>query len=87
MVAVTVARPTRGRKSPSPPEDPDSHNAAYVLALRWLSARELSEGQVRERLARRGYTAWAVDAAIRRLIQQRAVDERGPGVVLRSQCE
>jgi regulatory protein len=63
-------------KKPRSPEDPDSDNAAYALALRWLSARELSEGQVRERLDRRGYTLKAVDSAVRRLIDQRTIDDR-----------
>jgi regulatory protein len=62
-------------KKPRPPEDPDSDNAAYVLALRWLSARELSEGQVRERLVRRGYTSKAVDPAVQRLTRQRTLDD------------
>ena len=63
-------------KKPRPPEDPDSDKAAYLLALRWLSARELSEGQVRERLDRRGYTPKAVEPAVQRLIQQRTLDDR-----------
>jgi len=63
-------------KKPRPPEDPDSDKAAYFLALRWLSARELSEGQVRERLDRRGYTSKAVDPAVQKLIQQRTLDDR-----------
>jgi regulatory protein len=63
-------------KKPRPPEDPDSDKAAYFLALRWLSARELSEGQVRERLGRRGYTSKAVDPAVQKLMQQRTLDDR-----------
>ena len=63
-------------KKPRPPEDPDSDKAAYFLALRWLSARELSEAQVRERLDRRGYTSKAVDPAVRKLIQERTLDDR-----------
>ena len=38
-------------KKPRPPDDPDSSKAAYSRALRWLTARELSEGQVRIQLA------------------------------------
>jgi regulatory protein len=57
--------------------DPFSSKAAYFLALRWLSARDLSEGQVRERLARRGYTAAAaIDPAIERLTRDRTLDDR-----------
>jgi len=63
-------------KKPRPPDDPDSDKAAYFLALRWLSARELSEGQVRERLDRRGYTSKAVNPAVQKLIQQRTLDDR-----------
>jgi regulatory protein len=63
-------------KKPRPPEDPDSDKAAYFLALRWLTARELSEGQVRERLDRRGYTTQATGPAIQRLIQERTLDDR-----------
>ena len=63
-------------KKPRPPEDPDSEKAAYFVALRWLSARELSEGQVRERLDRRGYTPQAICPAVERLIQNRTIDDR-----------
>src|SRR5262245_33692170 len=51
---------------------PDS---AYVAALKWLSGRELSERQVRQRLARRGYPADEIDAAIARLTQDRSLDD------------
>jgi regulatory protein len=63
-------------KRARPPADPDSTRAAYAVALGWLSARELSEGQVRQRLARRGYTARAIDPAIARLIAERTLDDR-----------
>ena len=61
---------------PRSPDDPDSDKNAYFLALRWLSARELSEGQVRERLDRRGYTPQAVGSAVERLIRDRTIDDR-----------
>ena len=51
---------------------PDS---AYVAALRMLGGRELSERQVRQRLARRGYDADEIDAAITRLVQDRSLDD------------
>lgn len=54
----------------------DSPKAAYFVALRWLTARELSEAQVRDRLARRGYTDAAISPAIDRLIQDRTLDDR-----------
>ena len=63
-------------KKPRPPEDPDSSNAAYVRALRWLTARELSEAQVRSRLAEKGYTEIAIKPALERLIRDRTVDDR-----------
>jgi regulatory protein len=63
-------------KRPRPPEDPTSDKAAYFLALRWLGARELSEGQVRERLNRRGYDPNAIETAVQRLVQDRTIDDR-----------
>lgn len=63
-------------KRPRPPEDPDSSKAAYFRALRWLTARELSESQVRDRLADRGYSAGAIDPAIEQLLQDRTIDDR-----------
>jgi regulatory protein len=59
-----------------PPRDPDSFKAAYFRALRWLTARELSEAQVRHRLAERGYTDAAIRTAIARLIQEQTIDDR-----------
>jgi regulatory protein len=41
-----------------------------------LARRELSEAQVRQRLARAGYAADAVDDAIGRLIADGAIDDR-----------
>jgi regulatory protein len=63
-------------RSSTGPEDPDSSKAAYFLALRWLAARELSEGQVRERLDRRGYSSLAIEPAIQRLLEGRTLDDR-----------
>jgi regulatory protein len=63
-------------KKSRPPEDPDSSKAAYFRALRWLTARELSEAQVRDRLADKGYTDVAIVPAIERLIQDRTLDDR-----------
>jgi regulatory protein len=48
---------------------------AYIDALRMLGRRELSEAQVRQRLARRDHEPDAIDAAIARLIEQRAIDD------------
>jgi regulatory protein len=63
-------------KRSRPPEDPDSSKAAYFRALRWLSARELSETQVRSRLAEKGYTDTAIKPAVERLLQDRTLDDR-----------
>ena len=51
---------------------PDS---AYLTALKMLSGRELTERQVRQRLARRGYDADAIDAAVERLKHDRSLDD------------
>jgi len=40
-----------------------------------LGRRELSEAQVRQRLARRGYDEQAIDEAIGRLKEERAIDD------------
>jgi regulatory protein len=40
-----------------------------------LARRELSEAQVRQRLARRGHDEDAIDAAVARLIEERAIDD------------
>jgi regulatory protein len=58
------------------PEDPDSSKAAYFRALRWLTARELSEAQVRSRLAEKGYSDTAITPAVERLLQDRTLDDR-----------
>jgi regulatory protein len=47
----------------------------YLDGLRMLARRELSEMQVRQRLARKGYERDAVDAAIARLREERAIDD------------
>jgi regulatory protein len=63
-------------KKPRPPEDPESSKAAHVLALRWLTARELSEAQVRARLTDKGYTDTAIESAVARLVKDRTLDDR-----------
>jgi regulatory protein len=49
--------------------------SAYLDALRMLARRELSEAQIRQRLARRGHDARAIDDAVRRLKDERALDD------------
>lgn len=56
--------------------DPDSSKAAYFVALRWLTARERSEAQVRQRLVERGYSHTAIALAIGRLVAERTLDDR-----------
>lgn len=51
---------------------PDS---AYITALKMLGGRELSERQVRQRLARRGYDEEAIDAAVARLKTDGSLDD------------
>jgi regulatory protein len=50
--------------------------SAYLDGLRMLGRRELSEAQVRQRLARKGHEPDAVEAAIERLRGERAIDDR-----------
>jgi len=49
--------------------------SAYVDGLRMLGRRELSEAQVRQRLARKGHEPDAVNAAVERLRAERAIDD------------
>jgi regulatory protein len=48
---------------------------AYVDGLKMLARRELSERQVRERLARKGHEPDDIDRAIARLLAERAIDD------------
>jgi regulatory protein len=58
----------------------------YVTALRMLARRELSEAQLRQRLARRQHTPEAIDAAVARLIADRSLDDtRVAGAIARSE--
>src|SRR5436190_11517250 len=50
-------------------------SSPYVEALRMLARRELSEAQVRQRLARRGHEDDAIDEAVVRLKAERAIDD------------
>ena len=49
--------------------------APYLDALKMLARRELSEAQVRQRLARRGHDPDAIDDAVARLKEERAIDD------------
>ena len=48
---------------------------AYVAALRMLARRELSEAQVRQRLARKEFADTDIDEAVTRLKDDRAIDD------------
>jgi regulatory protein len=50
-------------------------NAAYLDGLKLLARRELSERQVRQRLARKGHDEAAIEAAVARLREERAIDD------------
>lgn len=54
----------------------DSVDRAYVAGLKMLGRRELSESQVRTRLARREFDPTDIDMAVTRLTEQRALDDR-----------
>jgi regulatory protein len=49
--------------------------SAYIDGLKMLARRELSETQVRQRLARKGHTRTEIDEAIARLRDERALDD------------
>jgi regulatory protein len=50
-------------------------NAAYLDGLKMLARRELSEHQIRQRLARKGHDSDLIDEAVARLRQERAIDD------------
>jgi regulatory protein len=59
---------------------------AYTDALRMLARRDLSEAQVRERLARRAHSSTAIDTAVARLLEERAIDDaRAASAIARAQ--
>jgi len=49
--------------------------SAYDDVLRMLARRELSELQVRQRLARKGHDRPSIDDAVARLREERAIDD------------
>jgi regulatory protein len=60
----------------------DDNRAAYLDGVRMLSRRELSEAQVRQRLARRQHPADAIDHAVQRLRDERALDDARVAAVI-----
>jgi regulatory protein len=58
----------------------------YLDAVKMLARRELSEAQLRQRLARRQHDADAIEAAITRLKADRSLDdERVAGAIARTE--
>jgi regulatory protein len=61
-------------------------NDTYLAALKMLAGRELSEAQVRQRLARRQHDQESIDAAITKLKADGSLDDaRVAGAIARSQ--
>jgi regulatory protein len=50
--------------------------SAYIDGLKMLGRRELSERQVRQRLARKEYSQDDIDEAVARLREERAINDR-----------
>ena len=50
--------------------------SAYIDGLKMLGRRELSEQQVRQRLARKAYEQDEIDDAVARLREERAIDDQ-----------
>jgi regulatory protein len=60
--------------------------SARVAALKMLARRELSEAQLRQRLARRGYEESEIEPAIERLKADRSIDDaRVAGAIARTE--
>ncbi len=60
--------------------------SARVAALKMLARRELSEAQVRQRLARRGYDESSIEIAVERLKADGAIDDaRVAGAIARTE--
>jgi regulatory protein len=73
-------------RSPKPGAASDPRDSARVAALKMLARRELSEAQVRQRLARRGHAPEDIDAAVDRLKAERAIDDsRVAGAIARTE--
>ena len=61
-------------------------SSPYVDALKLLAGRDLSEARIRQRLARLGHDAAAIDDAVERLKAERALDDaRTAAAIARSQ--
>ena len=84
--AVFPMRRYHSRPSDADGATPSATRSAYVAGLTMLASRELSESQIRQRLARRGYTADEIDEAAVRLKSERAIDDaRVAGAIARTE--
>jgi regulatory protein len=84
MPKAQSLKPKAGKRLPSGKFVPTV--SARTAALRMLARRELSESQVRQRLARRGYEESEIDSAIERLKIDRAIDDaRVAGAIARTE--
>jgi regulatory protein len=64
-----------------------SPSKAYITGLKLLATRELSEAQLRLRLARRGHEADDIESAIARLKTDRSLDdERTAAAIARTEA-
>jgi regulatory protein len=80
-----MRRRPAGTRSPKP-KAASPRSSPYVAALTMLARRELSEAQVRQRLARKGHEADAIEEAVLRLKRERAIDDaRVAGAIARTQ--
>jgi regulatory protein len=71
---IIPRRDGRGRSRPRH-EAAEDEMSAYLDGVKMLARRELSELQVRQRLARKGHEPDAIDEAIARLRELRAIDD------------
>ena len=71
----------RSKRPPAPrvPEDPSSEKLAYGKALGRLARREMSSAEVRRGLSRDGFTEAATEGAVKRLEEQRYLDDSRMG--------
>jgi regulatory protein len=84
MAKVQGQRSKPGKSVPNGNDVPTA--SARVAALKMLARRELSEAQVRQRLARRGHGQDDIDAAVARLKTERAIDDsRVAGAIARTE--
>jgi regulatory protein len=61
-------------------------DSAYIAGLKMLGRRELSEAQIRQRLARRGHEPDDIEGAVTRLKSDRSLDDaRVAGAIVRTE--